>query len=97
MNEPSYPGPDREIAELRRTQQQLRLSEARFRALTELSADWFWEQDENFRFVEIDAGGRYPLGIPPADHILGKTRWELEGCEPAEGRLASAPRAAAAA
>ena len=82
---PTNPGPDREIAELRRMQQQLRLSEARFRALTELSADWFWEQDEKFRFVEVDGGGRYPLGIPPADHILGKTRWELEGCEPAEG------------
>jgi hypothetical protein len=68
MNPPN-PGPDREIAELRRMQQQLRLSEARFRALTELSADWFWEQDENFRFV--DAGKRYPLGIPPAGHIVG--------------------------
>ena len=84
MNPPSHPGHDREI-ELRRTQQQLRRSEGRFRALTELSVDWFWEQDQNFRFVEIDAGGRYPLGIPPADSILGKTRWEVEGGTPAEG------------
>jgi PAS domain S-box-containing protein len=72
---------DREIAELRRVQRELRESEARFRALTELSADWFWEQDENFRFVAIDGGSRYPLGIPPTTHILGRTRWELEHTE----------------
>ena len=29
----------------------LRESEARFRALTELSSDWYWAQDENLRFT----------------------------------------------
>ena len=31
--------------------QALRESEARFRALTELSSDWYWRQDENLRFT----------------------------------------------
>ncbi|MEJ1958441.1 MAG: response regulator [Nitrosomonadales bacterium] len=29
---------------------ELRVSEARFRRLTELSSDWYWEQDESGRF-----------------------------------------------
>ena len=32
---------------------ELRASEARFRRLTELSSDWYWEQDENGRFTRI--------------------------------------------
>jgi len=30
-----------------------RASEARFRRLTELSSDWYWEQDENGHFTKI--------------------------------------------
>jgi len=29
-------------------------SESRFRDLAELSSDWYWEQDENFRFVDTE-------------------------------------------
>ena len=32
---------------------ELRISEARFRRLTELSSDWYWEQDENGNFTKI--------------------------------------------
>ena len=67
----------------RRDARDLHRSEARFRALTELSADWFWEQDENFRFVGMK-GSRYPLLVPPYSNILGKTRWEIPGT-PLEG------------
>ena len=31
----------------------LRASEARFHRLTELSSDWYWEQDANGRYVEV--------------------------------------------
>ncbi len=34
----------------------LRESEARFRTLTELSSDWYWQQDENLRFTYLSAG-----------------------------------------
>ncbi len=58
----------------------LRESEARFRSLTELSSDWYWEQDAEFRFVATvgttDARG----GITPESHI-GKRRWELPNTE----------------
>ncbi len=32
---------------------ELRESEARFRRLTELSSDWYWEQDENGHFTNV--------------------------------------------
>ena len=54
----------------------LRESEERFRSLTELSSDWYWEQDADLRFVATagvtDARG----GITPSAH-MGKRRWEL--------------------
>jgi len=57
-------------------EEQLRDSEARFRSLTDLSSDWYWEQDEQFRFREMgDAGLRVDLH---ARNPVGKTRWELE-------------------
>src|SRR5262249_51729062 len=33
---------------------ELRDSEARFRSLTELSSDWYWEQDSDFRVVRLE-------------------------------------------
>ena len=72
-----------DVTEHRRAATDLRRSEERFRALTELSADWFWEQDENFRFVGMK-GSRFPLLDPPYSNLLGKTRWEVAG-NPAQG------------
>ncbi|HET7766102.1 MAG TPA: diguanylate cyclase, partial [Burkholderiales bacterium] len=54
----------------------LRQSEERFRNLTELSSDWYWEQDENFRFTMFSDNLHRRLG-PAMDSLLGKTRWEL--------------------
>ena len=31
-------------------------NEARFRALTELSSDWYWEMDEELRFTRLQRG-----------------------------------------
>lgn len=65
-----------DITEQALAQEQLRLSEARFRSLTDLSSDWYWEQDEHFRFCEIgDAGLRVDLH---ARNPVGKARWELD-------------------
>ena len=60
----------------RNAEQALRASEERFRSLTEMASDWFWEQDENFRFTSRTS----PLGRTidaPTSAMLGKTRWEL--------------------
>jgi PAS domain S-box-containing protein len=42
---------------------ELRASEARYRALTELAADWYWEQDENGNFTKVSGPVLEMLGI----------------------------------
>lgn len=50
----------------------LRRSEARFRKLTEISSDWFWEQNSDLQFTQN-------VGCGPSDtaEVLGRTFWEL--------------------
>jgi diguanylate cyclase (GGDEF)-like protein/PAS domain S-box-containing protein len=55
-------------------QAKLHASELRFRSLTALSSDWFWEQDENFRFVRVD-GYAVDKDVPGSDFV-GLKRWE---------------------
>ncbi|MDD1610160.1 MAG: response regulator [Methylococcaceae bacterium] len=52
---------------------ELRESEARFRRLTELSSDWYWEQDENGQFTKIFGPVLEMLGIR-IDSELGNIR-----------------------
>jgi PAS domain S-box-containing protein len=56
--------------------EELRKSEARFRRLTELSSDWYWEQDENGQFTKIFGPVFEMLGIRIDDN-MGITRDEL--------------------
>jgi PAS domain S-box-containing protein len=42
---------------------ELRESEARYRSLTELASDWYWEQDENGTFTKVSGPVREMLGI----------------------------------
>jgi diguanylate cyclase (GGDEF)-like protein/PAS domain S-box-containing protein len=49
-------------------------SEERFRSLTELTSDWYWEQDVNFRFVRVDGDMEAGRALPSANY-LGLTRW----------------------
>ncbi len=42
---------------------ELRQSEERFHRLTELSSDWYWEQDVNGRFTQISGPALEMLGI----------------------------------
>jgi PAS domain S-box-containing protein len=48
---------------------------ARLRALFGIAADWYWEQDEQFRFTYISPGAG-SLGLP-SERYLGRTRWEM--------------------
>lgn len=41
----------------------LRASEERFRRLTELASDWYWEQDENGEMITISGAAMEMLGI----------------------------------
>ncbi|MEI6722188.1 MAG: PAS domain S-box protein, partial [Betaproteobacteria bacterium] len=54
----------------------LRQSEARFRSLTELSSDFYWETDADFRFTHHEA--RNNLAQLSGD-IMGQHRWDLAG------------------
>jgi diguanylate cyclase (GGDEF)-like protein/PAS domain S-box-containing protein len=51
-------------------------STERFKSLTELSSDWYWEQDENFRFTHFAAQKDFTTGVAN-DSLIGKTRWEI--------------------
>ena len=60
---------------------ELRESEARFRRLTELASDWYWEQDENGHFTKVYGPALEMFGIT-VDALLGepqgsnKARWD---------------------
>jgi diguanylate cyclase (GGDEF)-like protein/PAS domain S-box-containing protein len=64
-------------------EERLRESEERFRSLTELSSDWYWEQDAEFRFTRLE-GQAVINGETASEGYLGKTRWEV-GLEPEGG------------
>ncbi|MFI4940095.1 MAG: response regulator [Burkholderiales bacterium] len=62
---------------LKRTAE-LRESEARFRSFTELSSDWYWEQDPQGKFTKVYGPVFEMLGIE-ADDMLGATDTVLTG------------------
>ncbi|HJS36915.1 MAG TPA: PAS domain S-box protein, partial [Burkholderiales bacterium] len=64
----------------RRATQALRASEERFRNLTALSADWFWETDAEHRITWL-TGGPSVLGFFGSGLAFGKRLWELPGVE----------------
>ena len=56
----------------------LMASELRFRDLTELSSDWFWESDSEHRLTHIAMGAGAPK---PSFDPIGMRRWELPGID----------------
>ena len=52
-----------------------RKSKQRFRRMVEMSSDWYWVQDEQFRFVEV--GGLEAQEQQDTDIVIGATRWHL--------------------
>jgi diguanylate cyclase (GGDEF)-like protein/PAS domain S-box-containing protein len=53
----------------------LQQSEDRYRKLSALSSDWYWEQDADFRFVRIDGFGVMGT-LLDSNLSIGKTRWD---------------------
>lgn len=67
----------RDISERVASEQKLRRLHRRFRDLVELSSDWFWEQDDQFRFVSFSPSeDRRAIGTEDRQ-VLGKTRWDM--------------------
>ncbi|MEP6826124.1 MAG: PAS domain S-box protein, partial [Ramlibacter sp.] len=71
-----------DISERKASERALRASEERFRGLTMLTSDWFWEQDADFRFTVFSGGERAGYADLAHDPSIGRRPWELEGAIP---------------
>ncbi len=67
------------LARHERAAARLQASEQRFRALTHMAADWYWETDAQHRFTDVVKAPRYQYGA--IDYALGMCRWELPGVD----------------
>jgi diguanylate cyclase (GGDEF)-like protein len=68
------------IAAFRQSLLELRESESRFRSLTELSSDFYWETDTGHRMLRMTHGSRYKPVVGGGGR--GKTRWEAPSTHP---------------
>jgi PAS domain S-box-containing protein len=72
------------ITDVKLAEEALKASESRFRRMVEMSSDWYWVQDENFRFVELPGVEKRGIG---QEFFIGKARWELPGLAPLPERV----------
>ena len=66
-----------DITARKNAEEKLAQSEQRLAGLLKMSSDWYWEQDEQFRFTHISGGMARAVGIDPAERY-GVTRWEID-------------------
>jgi PAS domain S-box-containing protein len=71
-----YQTATREISQRKQAERALRASEERFRSLTELSSDWYWELDAQFRFSFISRDKAKRTRRTRED-LMGRTRWDV--------------------
>jgi diguanylate cyclase (GGDEF)-like protein/PAS domain S-box-containing protein len=60
----------------KRTEKALQESEQRFRQLVAMSSDWYWEQDDQFRFTHVTGDFTEKSGMT-VERVLGRRRWDF--------------------
>ena len=78
-----------DVTPVRELVEWLKESEARFRSMAELSSDWYWEQDADFRFIKITGA---PGGMSDASlnaRMIGKCRWEMRASDLTQAQWAA--------
>jgi PAS domain S-box-containing protein len=73
---------------------ELRESEARYRSLTELASDWYWEQDEHGTFTKVSGPVLEMLGIQVDGLMGGANDAQVAGWNEAEREALQATIAA---
>jgi PAS domain S-box-containing protein len=73
---------------------ELRESEARYRSLTELASDWYWEQDESGNFTKVSGPVMEMLGIRVDTLVGDASDGQLGGWNEAERNALQATIAA---
>jgi PAS domain S-box-containing protein len=62
---------------------ELRESEARYRSLTELASDWYWEKDENGKYTKVSGPALEMLGVR-VDPLDGSSAAPADGWDETE-------------
>jgi len=65
-----------DITEIKRVEEDLRISKEQFRNLTETTSDWVWEVDKDSRYTYVNPKIQDILGYYP-EEIIGKTPFDL--------------------
>jgi PAS domain S-box-containing protein len=73
---------------------ELRESEARYRSLTELASDWYWEQDEDMVFTKVSGPVLEMLGIQAGSLVDATSNAEASGWNETERQALKATIAA---